>query len=189
MEITNVEFMLLQIIYEMKEVSGYEINQLIHERGYREWGDMGTTSIYVGLKKLNTKQLVHSYIDTTKQGKGPMPRKFKVTSHGVELLKQTTKDYLSASRERDRRFDLAVAGMPCLTPDEVVAALQKRKDFLAQAADNIKKKFASQGGLRLPFHVQALFKHPLQLITHEIEFMDTLIKDLLGKNDDRRMDE
>lgn len=50
MDITNVEFMLLQIICERKEASGYEINQLIKERGYREWVDMGTTSIYVGLK-------------------------------------------------------------------------------------------------------------------------------------------
>ncbi|WP_435920840.1 PadR family transcriptional regulator [Paenibacillus sp. DYY-L-2] len=188
MEITNVEFMLLQIIYERKEVSGYEINQLINERGYREWGDMGTTSIYVGLKKLNNKQLVHSYLDTTKQGKGPMPRKFEVTSQGVEVLKQTTLDYLSSSRERDHRFDLALAGIPCLTTDEVVTALQKRNAFLSQVANNINAKFVSQGGVKLPMHVQALFKHPLLLITHEIEFTEMLIKDLLKKNDDRRMD-
>lgn len=36
MEITNVESILIQIIYEQKTVSGYEINHLIKERGYRE---------------------------------------------------------------------------------------------------------------------------------------------------------
>lgn len=189
MDITNVEFMLLQIICERKEASGYEINQLIKERGYREWVDMGTTSIYVGLKKLSNKQLVNSYLDTTKQGKGPMPKKFEVTNHGVALLKQITLEYLSTSRERDNKFDLALAAIPFLTTNEVVTALQKRKDFLTHVASNINEKFESQGGVRLPLHVQALFRHPLVLIKHEIEFMEVLIKDLLEKNDDRRMDE
>ncbi|KGR76097.1 PadR family transcriptional regulator [Ureibacillus sinduriensis] len=186
MEITNVELMLLQIIREQETVSGYEINQLIKERGYREWGDIGTTSIYVGLKKLSKKQLVNSYLDTTKQGKGPMPRKFEVTDDGVKLLKQNTLESLSSSRERDNRFDLALAGIPFLTTEEVLAALQKRKEFLSEVAININKKFDSQGGKRLPFHVQALFKHPHLLIKNEIEFMDTLIKDLLlEKSDDK----
>jgi DNA-binding PadR family transcriptional regulator len=185
MEITNVELMLLQIICEQKTVSGYEINQLIKERGYREWGDIGTTSIYVGLKKLSDKQLVNSYIDTTKQGKGPMPRKFEVTDNGVKLLKQNTLESLSSSRERDNRFDLALAGIPFLTTEEVWAALQKRKGFLSEVAKNINIKFESQGGRRLPVHVQALFRHPLVLIKNEIEFMDILIKDLLEKSDDK----
>lgn len=189
MEISNVEFILLQIIYEQKEVSGYEINQIIKERGYREWGDIGTTSIYVGLKKLSNKQLVHSYLDTTKQGKGPMPRKFEVTINGVESLKQNTLEYLSSSRERDNRFDLALAGIPFLTTKEVLTAIQKRKDFLSKIGENINKKFEAQGGVRLPFHVQALFKHPLLLIKHEIEFMDILMTDLSEKNDERRKDQ
>lgn len=185
MEITNVEFMLLQIICEQKKVSGYVINQLIKERGYSEWVDIGTTSIYVGLKKLTKKELVNSFLDTAKQGKGPMPRKFKVTDDGVKILKQITLESLSASRERDNRFDLALSGIPFLTTEEVLVALEERKDFLSEAARNINKKFESQGGIRLPFHVQALFRHPLSIIKSEIEFMDILITDLLEKSDDK----
>ncbi|MFA1819290.1 PadR family transcriptional regulator [Virgibacillus oceani] len=188
MEITNVEFMLLQIISEQKKVSGYEINQLIIERGYREWGDIGSTSIYVGLKKLSKKHLVNSYLDTSKQGRGPTPRKFEVTDTGAKLLKKNTLEFLSSTRERDNRFDLALASMPFLTTEEVLEALQKRKDFLSEVAKNINKKFETQGGISLPFHVQALFRHPLLLIKNEMEFMDILIKDLLEKNNDKEMD-
>ncbi|GAB2541701.1 hypothetical protein [Gracilibacillus alcaliphilus] len=117
-----------------------------------------------------------------------MPRKFKVTDNGVKILKQNTLESLSSSRERDNRFDLALADIPFLTTEEVLTALQNRKDFLSEVAKNINKQFESQGGLRLPFHVQALFRHPLLLIKHENEFMDTLISDLLEKNVDRRMD-
>ncbi len=185
MEITNVESILIQIIYEQKTVSGYEINHLIKERGYREWGDIGTTSIYVGLKKLSKKQLVNSYLDTTKQGKGPMSRKFEVTDNGVKLLKRNTLESLSSSRERDNRFDLALGGISFLTTEEVLAALQKRKVFLSEVAKNINKKFDSQGGIRLPVHVQALFRHPFLLIKNEIEFMDILITSLLEKSDNK----
>jgi|SRR5690625_2626370 len=188
MKITNVEFMLLQIIYEHNKVSGYEIIQLVKERGYRDWGDIGSTSIYTGLKKLSKKQLVNSYLDTSKQGKGPTPRKFEVTDKGAKFLKQSTLELLSSSRERDNRFDLALASMPILTTEEVLAALQKRKKYLTEVAKNINRKFETQGGISLPFHVQALFKHPLLLIKNEIEFMDILITDLLEKNDDKEMD-
>jgi DNA-binding PadR family transcriptional regulator len=186
MEITNVEFVLLQIISDKIEISGYEINQLIKERGYKEWADIGTTSIYVGLNKLSKKKLVNSYIDTAKQGRGPIPRKFEITNDGKKLLKQEIILALSSSRERDYRFDLALAAIPFLTTEEVVAALKKRKDFLTEVADSIKHKLEAQGGKKVPINLRALYWHPLVLIKHEIEFMDSLIQDLFEKNNSKK---
>lgn len=184
-ELANVEFMLLQIIYEEKEVSGYEINQLVKERGYREWADIGTTSIYVGLNKLSKKCLVDSHIDTTKQGKGPIPKRFKINDEGKKILKQEIIQALSSSRERDFRFDLALAATQFLAQKEVITALQKRKNFLSQVAKNLENKFAAQGGKNLPFHVKALFEHPLFLIKHEITFIDNLRADLENCTEER----
>ena len=74
--LTNVEMVLLQIIAEKEGISGYGINQIVKERGYREWADIGMTSIYVGLKKLEDKKLVKFKIHTGKIGKGPVPKIF-----------------------------------------------------------------------------------------------------------------
>ncbi|HEX3033163.1 MAG TPA: helix-turn-helix transcriptional regulator [Bacillota bacterium] len=177
-ELSNVEFMLLQIVFEKGEVSGYEINQLVKERGYREWADIGTTSIYIGLNKLTKKHLLDSFIATGKQGKGPIPRKFTINNDGKKALKQEIIYSLSYTRERDHRFDLALGASPFLSPEEVVTALEKRKQFLSEATHNIEQKLSSQGGNHLPFHVKALFEHPLFLIKHEISFMDNLIGEL-----------
>lgn len=114
-----------------------------------------------------------------------MSRKFEVTDNGVKLLKRNTLESLSSSRERDNRFDLALGGISFLTTEEVLAALQKSKVFLSEVAKNINKKFDSQGGIRLPVHVQALFRHPFLLIKNEIEFMDILITSLLEKSDNK----
>ena len=55
MVLTNVETALLQLIGEKKLVSGYELNALIEERGYRNWVGIGKTSIYNTLLKLKKK--------------------------------------------------------------------------------------------------------------------------------------
>lgn len=178
MNLTNVEFIILQIIYERKGVSGYEISRLVKERGYMEWANIGISSIYVGLNKLSKRKLLHSFIDTEKQGKGPMPKKFKITQEGKKLLRQEILLALSSSRERDCRFDLAFTAIPLVAPKEVVAALKKRKNFLEETAERVSTIFESQGGEELPFHLQALFNHPLLFIKQEMDFIDSLLQKL-----------
>ena len=178
MRLTNVEFIILQIVYERKEVSGYEIDQWIAERGYRAWADIGTTSIYTGLAKLGKKRLVSSYLDTAKYGRGPLPRKFSITEAGKKVLRQEIVAALSSARERDYRFDLAFAAMSMVATQEVVAALQQRKDFLAATAAHMNEVFAAQGGAKLPLNLRALFQHPLLYIRSEIAFVDSLLQEL-----------
>jgi DNA-binding PadR family transcriptional regulator len=178
MRLTTVEFIILQITFERKVVSGYEIDQWIKEWGYREWADIGTTSIYTGLAKLGKKWLVSSYLDTAKYGRGPLPRKFLITDAGRKVLKQEILAALSSTRERDYRFDLAFAAIPAVATEEVVAALEQRKTFLREVAERVNRLFEEQGGQALPFNLQALFKHPLLYIQSEIAFVDRLIQEL-----------
>ena len=181
MELTNAEFVLLQIVCERSMVSGYEINQLIRDWGYKEWAEIGTTSIYVGLNKLSKKKLVYSYIDTEKQGRGPVPRKFEVTAAGRAVLQEETIAALSSSRERDFRFDLALAAIPFVDKEAVVAALRQRETLLAEVAEDYRQKVEALKKRRVPVNLQALYQHPLVLIKNEIEFMDNLIQNLLEK--------
>lgn len=186
MRLTNVEFIILQIINEREEVSGYDIDQWIKERGHRVWADIGitsvyvgTTSIYVSLAKLSKKKLVSSYLDTGKYGsRGPLPKKFSITAAGKKALQEDILTALSSSRERDYRFDLAFSAIPVVDTVEVVAALQQRKTFLGEAAERVKRLFEEQGGQTLPINLQALFKHPLLHIQSEIAFVDSLIQEL-----------
>jgi DNA-binding PadR family transcriptional regulator len=141
--LSNVEFALLQLISEDGELSGYMISRLVEERGYREWADIGDTSIYTGLEKLNKKGLVRFYVDTDKQGKGPLPKKFNLTDKGREIFKGEVLEALSATRERDRRFDIALAAIHHIDTGEALQALEKRKSFLLaerQRIDNIFKQ-------------------------------------------------
>lgn len=179
-QLSNVEFMLLQIIAECKAASGYDINKLIDQRGYREWANIGTTSVYAGLKKLNNKGWIKSEDSGEKSGKGPMPIRFVITDEGMTTLRNEIVVSLSASRERDNRFDLGLAALPFIDRDEAIDALRKRLDFLGEASKKIRQKYESQGHIRLPLHVRSLFQHPINLIESEQAFVAELISGLLG---------
>ena len=176
--ISNVELMLLQIIYQQEEICGYEIDRLVKEREYREWADIGTTSIYTGLERLRKRRFVQFRIDEAKRGKGPLPKKFRLTQKGRGALKNELLKALSYTRERDKRFDLAFSAINVLTLKQVTEALERRKDFLLQVAQRLKEKLKSLGGDRLPINIKALFRHSLYLIKSEVRFVDNLIIDL-----------
>jgi DNA-binding PadR family transcriptional regulator len=181
-KMSNVEIALLQIIAGQKEISGYGISRIVKERGYREWADIGMTSIYGGLKKLEEKELVTSRIHTDKQGKGPTPTIYGLTTKGRQVLQREVLSLLSQSRERERVFDLGVAGIPFVPSKKVVEALSKRKEYLREHLDRIEKRFEMIGGRQLPVHVRYLFKHPLLLIENELKFIDELMSALIKNN-------
>lgn len=178
MQTSNVELMLLQIISQGEEISGYRINKLVKEREYRVWAGIGTTSIYTGLEKLRRKGLVTSRLDVGKRGKGPLPKKFRLTKRGRVALRKEILRALSSTRERDLRFDLAIAAIPFLTAEAAKNALRERKRFLEEVAGQVKARFENLGGENLPLNIKALFKHSLHLIKHESEFVDVVLVDL-----------
>ncbi|MBB6669363.1 PadR family transcriptional regulator [Cohnella nanjingensis] len=178
-QLSNVEFMLLQLITECNQASGYDIHKLIDQRGYRDWANIGTTSIYTGLKKLNDKGLIKSEDSGEKSGKGPMPIRFTMTEVGMTTLRNEIIANLSSSRERNYRFDLGLAALPFVEKGEAIEALRLRLDFLGEALKNIRRKYDSQGGIRLPLYVRALFLHPMTLIESEQAYVANLINEML----------
>ena len=177
-QLSNAEFMLLQIIAESQQASGYQINKLIELRGYRDWANIGTTSVYAGLQKLKDKQLIRSEDSGHKSGKGPLPSTYAITTTGMEALRNETVISLSATRERDNRFDLGLAALPFIGKEEAIEALRQRQSFLGEKLQQLKTKYESQGGDRLPLHIRALFLHPVNMIGNEKNYIADLIREL-----------
>jgi DNA-binding PadR family transcriptional regulator len=178
-ELSNVEYMLLSLIRESGKASGYGLNAVIADRGYREWADIGMTSIYAGLKKLEQKCLIHGRLTTEKTVQGPAAREFSLTGDGKRLLIEETARGLSETRERDRRFDLAVSAMDVLSPVKARELIQKRKTFLETERERLSAAFAGERA-RISAQGKLLFKHTLNFIKSEIAFLDDLA-DGLGK--------
>jgi hypothetical protein len=176
LKLANMKFMILQIICERSEVSGYEIKQLVGERNFlirkqnsEEWADDATAFVDVGLKELMRKEFVKSDL---------LFRRFVITEQGKKLLQQEILAALTFSRERDDRFDLAMVAIPLVALEKVAVALEKRKKILAENAEHIHTLFESQSRTEQFYDLHSLPRHPLLVIKHEIEFIDVLLQEL-----------
>jgi DNA-binding PadR family transcriptional regulator len=174
MNITNSEFILLILISENEEISGYKINILIEKYGYREWAGIGSTSIYKGLKKLESNGFVESSLDITKTTKGPIGKKYIVTKSGQKKLQEELKSGLSKTREHNPRFKIAFSGIDLLQYDQICKLLKKRILFLNSEYKRLdrKKELVEHNILK----VRMLFEHSLQAIKSESKFTSYLIK-------------
>jgi len=182
--LSNAELIILEIILEMEPISGYDLNKLIEERGIRDWADIGTTAIYLGLKKLEKKDFVSWVLDNKKVGKGPVPRKFSVTNNGKKNLSNEILFSLSKSGARDKRFDIAFYGIGFLPRIVVMLALEKRVENLAIEFTNIDRISYLESNKDLPLHKKSIIDHKMLLIGNEIEFMNELLDKLRNREID-----
>ncbi len=173
-EISNVEFILLALIHEQQKVTGYHLNTLVNERGYREWTDIGTTSIYTGLKKLKEKGYVTSAADRYKTGRGPKGVKYALAESGLSVLTSETEQGLSKARERGGRFMLALSALPVLDAGVAITALAQRIAYLQEEYRRIHAKYEHQHACMV-FHADLLFRYTFERINNEVTVTENLL--------------
>ena len=91
---TNAELAILSLIVE-KSRHGYEIEQVIEAREMRNWTEVGFSSIYYVLKKLEKKGLVQGQLEKP-VGKGPARKVYHITTAGLEAYHKATTEALSS---------------------------------------------------------------------------------------------
>jgi len=179
--LSNAELMLLQIILEQESISGYDLNKLVERQNVRDWADLGTTSIYISLKKLDKKKLVTAFIDKKKSGKGPPPRRFSVSTYGKKVLTNEILKSLANTGERDKRFDIAFSGINYLPRIVVILAIEKRIEYLMFQFEQAETAGANLGK-NPPLHKKAIQDHRMFLLGNEIEFMQSLLDKLRDRS-------
>ena len=144
---------------------GYEIEKIIVERNMRLWTNMGFSSIYYILNKLEDKKLVKSSIKHS-DGK-PSRRIYSITTTGRKELTMKLEDVLSFNKKSISSFELGIAyielldskrAIQCL--NNYITSLEQRKERLQEMLSVAKKSGAN--------HVMiALYDRPLQLVKTE----------------------
>ena len=186
--LSNNAFMILAIIHELKSISGYRLNQIIENRGYRAWADLGTTTIYVSLKSMVKAGLIEGSIDAFKSTQGPSSVLYNCTPNGITALRNEVRYALEHSREHNRRFDLALSTIDILTLSEIQQSLASRVLMLESQKAGIEAARTKQND-SISFQGVLLFERTLHFIHHEIEYTNNLIKTITkewNKNDSKR---
>jgi DNA-binding PadR family transcriptional regulator len=103
---------------------GYEINQILEQRGYRNWVDIKFSSIYKALKELETRGLIKGQKSDVKMQ--PSKKTYSITRKGSSLLRNQIVRCLVDPPKANSLFDLGMSAIFQLTKEEAVDSLKKR---------------------------------------------------------------
>jgi DNA-binding PadR family transcriptional regulator len=161
---TDAELLLLGLIAEMPR-HGYELEQEIERRGMREWTQIGFSSIYFVLGRLERSRLV-----TAKKPSGAKARKvFSLTAAGRRALVAQTLAALRTCRPTYSSVLLGMIHWPVLTREQALDALQARGEAVHGELARLGAIQAEQQPL--PDFVEALFEFSKGQLKAESEWV------------------
>ena len=177
---TNAELAILSLIAE-KARHGYEIESLIEERGMREWTEIGFSSIYYILKKLEQKKLIKGK-EVRQVGPGRPRVVYHISNDGRKAMLAGTMEALSVPQRAPSSFQLGLANLPVISKADALAALQQQSLGLSEHREHVQARWESQQPL--PFFVDAMFDLTLTKITTELDWLERFIDQLENTHDE-----
>ncbi len=163
-DLTDSELLVLGLVAEMPR-HGYELEQIIEQRGMREWTQIGFSSIYFVLGKLEKKALVSADTPVNVKAK----KSYKLTRLGSKTLINQT---LAALKNVHPTYSSLLAGMihwSALTRDQALDALQTRKDTVAKEIERLGDiQFSQQPQ---PDFVDAMFEFSIGQLKAEAKWV------------------
>ncbi len=176
---TNTELAILSLLIETPR-HGYELEQVIDHRGMREWTEIGFSSIYYILKKLENQGLVFSQ-SSMNNVSGPTRKIFTVTEKGKKVWRTAALGALDTPGRAYRSLDIGLANIPALPRIKVIKALTKYRQSLEDRQASVIK--TSQYEFNQVSHVQIMFDLALTQIQAELEWLNRTIKKLLSEEE------
>lgn len=171
---SNAELAILSLIVEQPRY-GYEIEQVIEKRGMRDWTEVGFSSIYYLLNKLEKKNLIRGEIEQP-AGRGPARKVYQATAEGIDACQRATIEALASPQQCFPAIQLGLANMYQISRPETLDALRRHRDSLGKQITNTIDRRESQRPF--PEIVEYMFDYSLTMAEAERNWLDNLINHL-----------
>ncbi len=165
---TNSEMAILTLLAEAPR-HGYELEQIIEDRGMREWTEIGFSSIYYILKKIEKKGWVFAYRKDS-ESRGPGKIVYDLTDAGRGIWLDTALNLLRIPIKNYDSLDLGLANLPGLPAEDVIAALTERRAIIQRIIDHVINR-SNLDYNQVP-HVEIMFDHSLTLLKAELDWLE-----------------
>jgi len=169
---TNAELAILGLILEQPR-HGYEIEQVIEERGMREWTEVAFSSIYYILRKLEKKRLIRCQISDG-PGKGPARKVYHINGKGKRAWHEATMAVLSTPAAGSDSFLLGLSGLPAIPGEKSIVALHDYRNELRQRMDHVKSNWRDSGE-DLPLFLDGMFDFSVSMLVARIKWVEGFI--------------
>ncbi|MFC5004146.1 PadR family transcriptional regulator [Dactylosporangium cerinum] len=174
MELTPAELTVLGLVIERPQ-HGYDLEQVIEQRGIRQWTDIGFSSIYYLLTKLEQRGLLHvpEAPAATKSR-----RVFHATTEGRAVAARNALAFVAEARPVPHPLLVGIANLSLLSAQQYAQALGKR---LVQIEAQITAVQAVQAVLQapqalLPLAAREVFSYSLSLMEAERQWLASRVQ-------------
>ena len=150
---------------------GYQIEKLIEERGMRKWTDVGFSSIYYILEKLENKGLAES-VPT----KGKDKKEYNITKSGSTVLAEKTRHRLIDRQPANSHFMTALSNSQRLSSKELIEVFTERKKTLEEDLQALKIQKSAEKNA--PRSARQLFSFALVMLQSELNWLESEIEAL-----------
>lgn len=159
MTLTAAELTVLALVVEEPR-HGYDLERIIEERGIRRWTDIGFSSIYYVLTKLETRGLV-----AAEKERARARRVFQATTEGRRVAADEARAFIADPRAVHDPVLIGLANRELLVGHDYAAALRARLQVLDGRIAAI--RHAQQAQSPLPLPASEVFSFRLRLLEAE----------------------
>lgn len=161
MELTSAELTLLGLVVERPR-HGYDLEQVIEQRGIRQWADIGFSSIYYVLTKLEKRGLVEAVRD----GTGPKARRvFTATPEGRRVAAAEAASFIADPQPIPHPILVGLANVALIPDQGYGEALRTRLERLDARIAAVREAERSQAPL--PASAREIFSYSLTMLLAE----------------------
>lgn len=171
---TNAELAVLSLVAQQPR-HGYEIEQVIEERGMRRWTEVGFSSIYFLLKKLEKGGFIEGRLEKTERG--PARKVYHATKTGQEAFHAAIIEVLSVPQPSPRPLMLGLANLPSLSTEETLAALSRYRKHLTEKMEILRTALDNKQHSH-PYFVDAMFELGLMVMQAELEWVEKFTRQI-----------
>src|SRR5262245_12049788 len=164
MELTDSELLVLGLVAEMPR-HGYELEQVIEQRGMRAWTQIGFSSIYFVLGQLEKKGLVKAGTPATAKAQ----KRYTMTRTGKKTLVHETRTAPTTVTPTSSSLLMGMIHWSVLTRDQALDALQTRQEAVAKELQRLENIHFEQQPL--PDSVDAMFDFSIGQLKAEAEWI------------------
>jgi DNA-binding PadR family transcriptional regulator len=170
-ELTPAELLVMGLLTERPR-HGYDLDQVIAERGMREWTPIAFSSLYYLLRKLETDGLIAPVTDGDRRR-----RVYTPTSAGRQLTAEATLSALATLSPTHPPVLIGLGNAPTLDPATTVEALRARSRAITAELERL-SAHRDQQTLGAPPVVAALFDYALTMLEAEHGWVRRTIESL-----------
>lgn len=171
---TQIEVILLSLLYD-KDYYGYEFETVIEQRNMRGWTNIGFSSIYNSLNKLERNDYIVSRYE--KEYGSPKRKVYSIKDEAKVTIREEIIRMINEYKSDPSEFDIGMLFSYLITKEELNKALINHKENLIKRKEFLLKRYNQHPTAKERPYIKALFERPIAFIETEISWLEKFIND------------